>query len=181
MWTVNISWRTNICVNSFWSTRIGVPISLYSLYSNSSHCDQHLLGPQIFFVIFKCNFFLQIFRVYLKSCRWLACYSRLCIQAFNIYLRVGKTLIEILTHFHFTLPFDKSKLLQVVENLHKFELWYLSIANMLTNLHLPSCIWIATGWQVGIWETGMSRFLWNWDLQIFSSRFWWVQIFFGYL
>ena len=25
--------------------------------------------------------------------------------------------------------------------IYTFELWYLSIANMLTNLHLPSCIW----------------------------------------
>ena len=146
--------KKNICVNTSLLTERGVPISLSFPYTNPDP-----LWSTFFWDFWHFLFPIQIFRVYLKSCRWLAFRT----QPFNIYLKVRKSLIEILTHF--TLSFDKSKLLQV-ENLH---IWIVIFEHRkhvdkfaFTKLHLE----IARGWQVWIWGTRMSCFLWNWDLQI---------------
>ena len=136
-------WLTNICVNTFWSNGIGALISLSSPHTNSSPLWSTFVGNSKIFS-------LQIFRVCLKSCRWLASYSGLCIQPFTIYLQ---TLIDILTHFDFTLPklLSKWKIVTFEEN---------------RNLHLPEAVFGLPEVDKWIWETQMSCFLWNWNLQL---------------
>ena len=156
--------KRHICVKFFWLKEY---LCEYLFADCERRANQPLLSIHqpwsivinIYWDFWHFLFPIQIFRVYLKSCRWLAFRT----QPFNIYLKVRKSLIEILTHF--TLSFDKSKLLQV-ENLH---IWIVIFEHRkhvdkfaFTKLHLE----IARGWQVWIWGTRMSCFLWNWDLQI---------------
>ena len=116
----------HICVNTFWPTEIGVPISISSLYTNSSPLWS-TFAEEIQLHKYWANICYKYWEFIWKvAADWHAveapAYNLLTFiwkfltfntKPFNIYLKVRKTLTGISTHCDFTSPGDKSQLWQV--------------------------------------------------------------------
>ena len=126
-------WQTNICVDIFWSTGIGAlislskhqlqPIVINMCWGFKDFCQKNI------FLLFSLNFqsfyfFLWIFRVCLKSCRWLAATED---SAYNLLTFIWKLWLRF---WHISISLSPNFW-------ESGKLWHLRLAN--TNLHLDIC------------------------------------------